>query len=81
METRLINYGIILLIFYASWVIYNQEEEVVKKDHLLNEAAGTIIKQRKLIDAQSEYIKFLENPVINSPIYPSIPPKIFKKPI
>ena len=81
MENKIINYGMILLIFYASWVIYNQENEIVEKRHLLNEVKETIIKQRNLIDAQAEYIYFLEKSTINnSPIYQG-PPKLFREPI
>jgi hypothetical protein len=79
MKDRLTLCGIILLAFYIGLYIWDQKEKVALLDGIVIESRATLKKQRELIDAQREYINFLEVDSYN-PLYQSKRP-IYKDPI
>ena len=79
MKDRLALYGIILLALYIGLYIWNQKERVAVLDGIVIESQATLKKQRELIDAQREYINFLEADSYNPLYQPKYP--IYKDPI
>lgn len=78
MKDRLAIYGVILLAFYIGTYMWNQKESISLLKEQLIEYNSTLKKQRELIDAQEEYIKFLERET--SPLYRNRIPK-YNQPI
>ncbi len=79
MKDRLTLYGIILLGFYIGLYIWDQKERVSFLEGIIIESESTLKKQRELIDAQREYIDFLEVKSYNPLYKPKYP--IYKDPI
>ncbi len=60
MKDRLAIYGVILVALYIGTYIWNQKEGINLLKEQIIEYDSTLKKQRELINAQEEYIKFLE---------------------
>lgn len=75
---RLVAYGIILFIFYIGLYMWNQKERELLLNDQVIDFKTVLEKQRILIDAQEEYINYLE--IQLQPIYKREIPK-YNQPI
>ena len=86
MKDRFTVYGIVLMIVYIGWYMWNQKVMIGRLDDALHnqhevmiELKKAINKQRELIQAQEEYIKQLERECNNQFFGPKSP--LFREPI